>query len=161
MLISVVAVNVDSLRRLQPTHSLIVLLCTQFPELLDLKALLQLVILLALAINLLSGSIWLLIHLSYLLDLQQMIIFIEAPLVVGRSLIGGAIGILSQLILLGRLIWNCANNLALTKAGLAKLVEVGLVALLQELLLKLELLQAQLLFVELVGWERLCGRVQR
>lgn len=134
-LVSIIAVYVNSLRRLQPVHSLAGLLRAQLPELLYLEALLQLVILLTLAINLLPGSIWLLIQLSHLLYLQQMIFFIKAPLVLRRSSISRTIGALSLLILLAGWIWGWTEHLTLSQVGLTKLAEVGSVALLQELLL--------------------------
>ena len=92
-------------------------------------------ILFALAINLLPGSVWLFIQLSDLLDLQQVIFLVKAPLVVGRSLMSRAIGELNQLILWSRLIWSCTYIMALSEVCWTKLVEIGLVALLQKLLL--------------------------
>ena len=52
--------------------------------------------------------------------------------------------------------------MALSEVRLAKLVEIGLIVLLQELLLKLQLLQTQLLLaVEFVGLIRLRALVER
>lgn len=114
-LITIIAIYVYSLRRLQPTYNSIVFLCAQLPELLDLEALLELMILLTLAINLLPGSVWLSIQLSDLLDLHQMILFIKASLVVGRSLMSKTIVVLEHLIVWSGLIWRCTHKMALSE----------------------------------------------